>query len=773
MRSCCWRNYCKNIHVKFYFRYRVVNSRIFSRFSAFRALRFCVAFTAPLLFSSAAVAKLSGDASLTYTSYDGSARSADGNSRNRTSLNSLVQNYSLLYSSSGPVYNSRVGYYDVSLGYNWTALDTTFKSSGQPNENYNETRGHLLYNGEIKLDPKEVPFRLHAYSRDMTRNSFLTASGVGQENFVSLLGRHDQATGINDGLHIESGATLVAGVKNGMTNGYNEFLRHFPMILVDYKDTINRDLRSQSPVDERLSRLAFVSLNKKDNWFHYRHTLYENFIDTRSNYVENEVQLGTVDQNMARHWIDFANWIKVSTDLQMSKRKSNYMTNAIEDINLNLFLATERSSWNARTFTAFNRHIDEKSRLSYQTTLPMYASGAVSHDLSWNARTSFRTNHDTDALGLSSKFTSMLVGYRVDAFKRSPFTLSQRFDIESSKTYISDYLTVSGGLETATTPRFSRKVTFGASYTIKNTSTSDAMISKSNFLEQNLNLRGGYAATDTLRFEIRQSNSFTKGELIPFNGTASNSGTLLGQYVNPRNASNSDIGSQSYHSSSSLSATWNPKPRFTVYLTLIEDIFKSAARAVSDVTEVQSAVSFTNDTWTVRDAFTFSHGSRDSLDANSDTLSNSAFLSYIHNRNLDASVSAAYNFVSPSNGDSFHTTSFEQKLNYKYFAKTGVIRKLLEFNETLMYSEGSGTSGAAYPKSLLLGCKYYPISQLTLAANAGYTYSTSISDYSFIWNTSAALNFRLLQASLDYSHGIRKADGARESKFTGNIRKSF
>lgn len=719
-----------------------------------------------LLFSSVASARLSGDASLTYIAYDGHA---DGSIS--MSSNSLVQNYSLLYSSNGPIYNSRVGRYDISLGYNWTALDTTFKSSTQPTENYNVTRGHLLYKGEINLDPKEVPFRLTAFSRDMSRNTITSTRGRGMQNFASIFGYRDQATGINDGIHIETGATLVAGVKNGMTNGYNEILRHFPMILLDYKDTVNRDLRSLSPVDNRLSRLAFVSLNKKDNWFHYRHTLYDDYLNKNNNYVENEIQLGTVDQYMARRWVDFSNWIKVSTDLQLSKRKSNYQANAIDDINLNLYVTGERKYWNARTFSTFKRYKDEKNKLSYQTTLPLYAAGAVNQDMSWNARTAFRDNHDIDALGASSRFTNILVGYRVDAFKRSPFTLSQSFDVESSKTSLADYVTLSGGLETTSTNRYSRIVTLGASYNIKNSATSNAATT-SNFLEQNVQLRGGYAPSNTLRFEARQKNTFTTGNLTPFSGPTRNSGTQLSQYLNPRGISAADVGSDSYQSVTALSVTWNPKPRLNAYLTLSEDIYKTDVIGVSPVSEVQSGVSFANDAWSVSDTLRYAHGSRDTLDDNANSISNSASLRYIHSRNLDASASASYS-ANYSKGDTLYKTTIEQRLNYSYFTKTGITRKLLEFNETLMYSDGTANSSHAFNKYLLLGFKYYPISQLTLSGGVGYSYTASIRDYTIAWNASAVANFRLLQASVDYVHGIRKLDGARENKFTGNIRKSF
>lgn len=719
-----------------------------------------------LCFSHDAAARLSGDATLSYTSYDGR------NSSGRVSSSSFVQNYSLLYSSSGPLYNSRVGYYDVSLGYNWTSLDTTFKATGQSNDNYNETRGHLMYNGEIKLDPKEVPLKLNAYSRDMSRNSFTSTVTPGIGNSGSVLGVRDHMTGINDGLHIESGATLIAGVKNGMTNGYNEVLRHFPMILVDYKDTINRDLRSQTPVDERLSRLAFVSLNKKDNWFHYRHTLYENFINSKSNFVENEVQLGTVDQDLSRRWIDFSNWLKVSTDMELSKRKTNYMANSIEDINLNLFVAAERKYWNARTFATFNRHVDENQRLSYQTILPVFASGTVSPDLSWDSRTSFRTTRDTELSGVSSKFTNALVGYRVDAYKRALFTLKQGADVEVSETDAVRLVTLSGSIETTSSPRFSRALTLAASYKIKNSATSSDTASSSNFLEQNLAFRGGYAATNALRFEARQNNTFTRGRLSPFNSTVRNSNTLLPQFVNPRGFTTSDAGSDSYQSVSSLLVSWSPKPRLNASLSLTEDIYKSEGRSLSTVTDVQSDVSLSNEAWDVSNSLKYSQGAKNTLDDNANTFTNNSTLRYTHSRSLDVSARAGYT-QAQSNGTTLRGTEYVQKLNYYRFSNAGVARKLFEFNETMTYADGIAVSTSPKGKSLTLGFKYYPLSQLTLAAGMGYSYTTTLDNYTLIWNTSVVANFRLLQASLDYLHGFRKIDGVRENKLIGNIRKTF
>ena len=729
---------------------------------------FAGAFAASFLFAHDAMARLTGDATLSYTSYDGRS------STNHVSSRSFTQNYSLLYSSSGPIYNSRVGYYDVALGYNWTALDSTVKSAGLPNDNYNETRGHLMYNGEIKLDPKEVPFKLTAYSRDMTRNSFTGSGSQYIDDFRSVLGARDLATGINDGLHIESGATLIAGVKNGMTNGYNEFLRHFPMILVDYKDTLNKDLRSQTPVDERLSRLAFVSLNKKDNWFHYRHTLYADNLNTKNNYVENEVQIGTVDQELSRRWIDFSNWLKVSTDLQLSKRKTNYMDHSIEDINLNLFVAAERKFWNAKTFATFNRNMDENQKLSYLTSLPVYASGTVSQDLSWDARTSFRTTHDTQVSGASTRFVNSLVGYRVEAYKRALFTLTQGADVEVSDTDTDRLVTISGNIETISSPRFSRAVTLAASYKIKNSATSSDMTASTNFLEQSLELRGGYVPTNTLRFEVRQNSTFTRGSYSTFSSTARDSGTLLPQFVNPRGFSSSaDTGTAGYHSVSNVLLAWNPKPRLNTSLSLTEDIYKSELQGTSAVTLAQSDISYANESWNVSNSFKYSHGSREGLDDNANTITDNAMLRYTHSRSLDVSASAAYSEETQSNGKTVRGSEYVQRLNYYRFSKSGVARKLFEFNETLTYTDGIAVTSSTNGKSLTLGLKYYPISQLTLATGVGYSYDTTLSNYTMVWNAAAVANFRLLQDSLEYIHGLRKSDGLRENKLTGSIRKSF
>lgn len=756
--------------MRVYFLNRVMSSFFNSVCSAGFILSAVSVFALFFIFSSVAFARLGGEANLTYSKYDGS--DADGSS----SSNSLVQNYSLLYSSGGPVYNSRVGNYNLSLGYNFTAVDSKFSSPDGPGKSYNESRGKFLYQGDIKIDPREIPFRMTVYSHDMTRNSVESSIGAAAQTINSIVGGYDQAIGVKNGLHLESGATLVAGVKNGMTNGYNEVLRHLPMILVDYKDVINRDLNSLSPVDNRLNRLAFVSLNKKDNWFHYRRTMYVDNIDSGSNYEENQYQLGTVDQHMARRWIDFSNWIKVSTDLQISTRKNSVPPIQTQDINLNLFVAAERKTWNARTFSSFNRYIDESKKLSYQKSLPLYIAGVVDNDMSWNARVSYRDNRDIAVSGSASEYTSMLLGYRVNAFKRAPFTLSHSFDVESSSINTTDVLTLSGSLETASSASFSRTVKLAASYNIRNSSgstssvTSDSTMagSESDFLMQQIVLSAGYTPSNTLRFDLRQTNNLTHGRATSFGGE-----TQLSAF-SARTETSTDSGSGGFSSSTALSAAWNPKPRLNVNFSLAEDISKSDGQPQTNLTKASSSILFTNTAWDVKYKFDYTRSNGSASVADASTVTNTTSMRYIHSRRLNSSASATYSSIS-SQGESTSNTSFGQGLSYSYFTTSGMARPIFEFNESLTYTGGKPRSTQPSRNAVALGFRYYPISRLTLAGGVAvneFRFSDPFND-ALVWNASVAANFKLAQASVSYVSGYRNADKVRERKITGNIRKSF
>ena len=748
-----------------------------------------------------ASARLSAEASLNYSNY-----SMSNDTKDRVSANSWTQDYSLLYSTHGSLFNPRLGKFSVSIGYNFSALDTSVTSNLGPQDNYVNDRHHILFSGDLLLDPKEVPIRLTAYSRDLTRNSFNTNDSPLMSKMFSrsgsLFGTPSLAKSFNngsididrgdlrfDGIHIDSGATLVAGVKNGMTNGYNEILRHFPMIMLDYKDQINRDLGVETPVDNRLSRLAFVSLNKKDNWFHYRYTTYKDNINSTNDYSERQFQIGTVDQTLARRWIDFSNWLQVSADLQLTKRNNSNMTSNYEESDLNLFFQARRSTWEARSYNNFNRYREDGGKLTYRTTVPLHVSGILNPEVSWSTRAQYKESHDNTGAHLES----MLAGYRVEGFRRSLFSLTHNFDVESAVSENSEALVLSGGLETVSSPFFSRKVSFAAAYSIKN-SNQKSDLSDSNFLEQKLSLRSSYAPTNQLRFNFQQTNDFTSGNNMNVNSSVRDSNTALPQYVSPRYGSSNDPGASSYRSLTRFTVAWNPLPRLNVGLMISEDIFSSDNYGDSNITTATANIGYEMATLRFSNVLNYTDGSV-LIGSRTSSLSNTATLQYKYNRNLDAMLSLAYNRV-VDNSVTSNSYDVEQRLNYTFFGRAGISGKLLEFNEmfnyssspsltTTQFSTSSNASNITYfngvavsgenksRASLTLGFKYYPLRALILSGGARYQFDNKVSNYSLLWYSSVATNFRLFQASLDYYQGKRQSDGMIEKKITANVKKQF
>lgn len=730
---------------------------------------------AALLWPSSAVARLSAQASLNYTNYD-----VRNNYGRHLSAHSFTQDYSLLYEHAGNIYDARIGKYNVSLGYNWSALDTSIRSD-QGYENIQANRGHILFNGELLLDPKEIPFRFTAFSRDLTKNALTTIDTPLISNMVSLdgtlLGTPNLVTGINDGIHIDSGATLVAGVKNGMTNGYNEIFRHFPMIMVDYRDQINRDLRATTPVDNRMTRLAFVSLNKKDNWFHYRYLTYDDYIDSSNNYKERQIQIGTIDHTQARRWIDFSNWLQISTDLQLTRKMSGSLAQNYEEVDINLFAHAQRRNWEARSYNNFNRYREENGKLTYRTTIPLYVSGVLNPEVSWSTRASYRENHDNAGAHLEG----LLAGYRVDAFKRSRFTVSQNLDVESTVSENSDMLVLSGGLETTSSAGFSRQWSLGAAYNVKNAINKNTSNS-TNFIEHKLSLHAGYTPSNQVRITLRQENDFTRGNNSTFYSSVRDSGTSIPQYVSPRSVPVENIGASSYRSLSSLSVAWNPLPRLNLGFSASEDYFSSENVGSSNIANVSALINYSRDNMKFNDVVTYTEGNYQ-LELNTKTFSNVASLEYTFNRNLDSKLAASY-YRWTENRQRSSSYVVEQYLNYNYYSYAGMARKTLELNETFTYSYSpvdnvsfAANAGAYNSRpskaSLTLGFKYYPLRQLVLTGGSRYQYDNKIKNYSLLWYASVGTNFRLFQASLDYYQGKRQSDGLIEKKLTANVKKSF
>ena len=710
-----------------------------------------------------AAARLSADASLQYTDFNSS-----NNKGEKISGNSLTQHYSLLYSKSGPVMDKRLGSYSLAVGYEWAAFDTSVSSNILTSrESRHDSRGHLLYSGEIFVDPKEIPLTFSAYSRDNSRISFQKSSqSLGS---ASTLLSDSFTTSINNGIHITNGATLVMGVKNGMTNGYNEFFRHIPMLFIDYKDEINKDLSASSPSNNRLSRLAFVSLNKKDNWFHYRMIRYYDYITPGSNYNETQLQLGTVDHLLQRRWIDFSNWIQVSVDGLNIRRKSQNNTDDYDEFSLNAYVRMRRQTWEAYALGNFSRKNEyNRGAITYKTNLPVYANGIISPTSSWSGYASFSDNHTTTG----STFRTMNSSYQVNSYQASKFTLTHGISHEyATNDAGTESHAIGANIGTSSTKRFSAATSLQATYSIRyyvNTTKTG----ETTFTDQVVSGSITQITSANSSVSLSQSNRFTSGQSSFVSSDIQGTGVNTPQYVDPRN--NSLTGTGSYQSVTNATFSWRPMAQLDTSLSFQNDYFVRNNQYSDNIVRVYTRTTYRDRQLTLINNNTYTTSSNNYTNIRErepNQLKTDNIAQYVLNRNFDAKARLTY-YKYLDVLDKTENFEFEESLSYSYYISKGLPRKLFVINQAFATSKEIHLN-QPFSNRFSLSGSYYPLRQISLSAGTTYYFTDTFSDYTISYNASAAMSYRLLSASLDYTYGRTKLDGRIEKRFGASFKKSF
>ena len=333
--------------------------------------------------ASPAAARLSGEVEWGYQNY-----SVKRDGKKVGDQSAFIQKYSVFHEKSGYVGDQRLGNYDLGLGYQWAAINSTI--NGDDN---NVEQGKILYNGNVTIAPGGLPFRFNAYSYDtlapntlmrLPRFSILNRSIV-----YDLLNGQSSVSGIN----------AVAGIRNGSYLGrYRGLLSKLPRIVFDYKQFYTRDVDGVTKIHNRTRDLAFVSLNKKDNWFHYRYRQYEDFMDSKNNESDKAYILGLIDHQMKRHWIRMTNWLDISVDGGFYDEDSaQYETiNADQKLYaLNLFAKANVNKIQMSSYGNYRRETNSDS-ITKDIELPFYANGSIDPNRSWAFQMQLSA-HDEDA----------------------------------------------------------------------------------------------------------------------------------------------------------------------------------------------------------------------------------------------------------------------------------------------------------------------------------------------------------------------------------------
>ncbi|CAG0933536.1 hypothetical protein RHDC3_02604 [Rhodocyclaceae bacterium] len=743
-------------------------------------LQICAAIGIAMLGAPSEVsARISGDAELGYARYEVETRGEKGSEGH-----SFYQKYSLLYETQGALYNGRIGRYNMALGYEWGSFDTKIKGpaatfGSQADGSYSVSTGHLLYRGEVVLDPQELPLKLRAYSYDMNRISM-------QQDYTAINGSSVLApsliTDLNNGTHITSGATLLFGVKSGLTNGYNAIFRHIPLVMLDYQDILNRDTKSFTPIDTRLRRLAFVSLNKRDNWFHYRKTDYEDRINPNQSFEESQLQIGTVDQALTRRWIDLTNWLKISTDGQFTKHLSATSADSFEEYEVNLFAIASRKTWDARTFSSFSRRRDPQG-ISLERTIPLYAGGVLGADGDW--KSSFYLNEqrikEPDGDVVNNRNLSGSV--RADMLRRSPFILGVTVKGESSENYGAKLFSFEGLTEVASTARFSRDYSLAGSYSIKYFDASGSYGSGGGYLNQHALVRAAYNPSATVLLEAEQVISAASGtnpqnfnnSAIIVNSGFNNVSTTVPGSSSSFQRRNSDI-DEYVRSVTTARVSWRPLPRAAVTFGVSEDILTRSGMPTDYLTTLRNTIDYSVASVSVqlRNSYNIRMLGGESIDF----LESQGTLEYRPNRTIEGSLYYLYSVGEDEPGVSSDYLDLRQRLTYSFYSFNGANRKLLELSQEFTYnrtkSDYSLSSSVNSDKRFTLGARYYPLRSLFVGATGQYSLIDPGSIVEQAYTGTIGLSFRKFQASLDYSYGKRNGgDNRVEKRIAANMKKIF
>ncbi|MHB1398451.1 MAG: hypothetical protein ACYDAI_06300 [Trichloromonadaceae bacterium] len=698
------------------------------------------------------------------------------------------QQYSLLYQTQGKVMQGRAGNYTLGLGYEWSSLDRE-----QNGEGVDIQTGKILYRGDILVAPGGLPFRLRLYSQDMTKTYFLADSvdslfeAGGNDFFVP--GR--PLTNLSNGQNIRTGITLVVGESNGRYLGlYREVLDGAPRLLVDYAENYVRDLKSLTPQHFRSRDLAFVSLNKRDNWLHYRLFEHRDFLQEQENFDEKSLLLGTIDHTSQRRWVNMTNWIQISADGSYTTgRRQRTDDSGFNRYDLNLFARARRADWQASSFNSFSR-VEETGLLRRSIETPLYVQGDWGRDTSWRGR--FIGQRESDLIYATGEERTEDVLYataRVETFKHQPIIVAPEVAAEVKGGSRGGGEAVRVGLEVYSNRSNRPRFDWLAGYSLAHFGGTGQTGLETDFWEQMLRGTIAIDLSSTIRTGFEQEAVFGTGSLE----------RSTSQYIAPRSdlelsQSNAVISQRDGTVFRSVSS-WFGEHRSTNRLyNRVEATYELLHTEEDDTDQVEFSHSLRYD-WRnlnvdMRNRLVIGNNIRGQGDSFGGILSptvgggqrdksytHSSNLWYSPGRTMEASARLNYEWRDGVSSSS-NRWRVQQDYRYNLFAVNGIVRKLADIGERFEYEVFDPTNGSRESLSAftLLG-NYYPTRHTLLGARIRYEMRSPEDTNTLTWYTTAGLDFEKFQLALDYSYGNRTAGSLmperKEHRWEVQVKKTF
>ncbi len=680
----------------------------------------------------------------------------------------FAQQYSLLYDRKGELFGGRGGEYDLALGYEWSSLGSEFNG-----EDFDADAGKILYRGDLVLAPGGLPFHLRLYSHDLTRSTFSrqTVETLFDNRSTDSFIPDYPITGIQNGQVIQTGATLTLGVRNGSYQGrYRDLLSPFPQLLLDYSEVYAKDLKSTVPQHYRDRDLAFISLNKKDNWFHYRVFEHKDFLNALENYEETSYMLGTVDQTYQRRWINFTNWIKVSADGSYTTgERSRVEDSAVKRFDANLFASARRSNWQATSFNTYNR-VREVGTLRKTLELPQFLSGELNRNTSWRLRLiSAKDQEVTFATGLEQDEDVLFASSRVDLFRQGRYVVSPDLEAEVKGGDRGEGYAARAGVEIYSNRIYRPRYDVFGSYSLARfEGTGDGGL-ETDFWEQSLRGRVETDLTSALRTGIEQDFLYGTGALdrtvVRFILPKSDLGLTLSD--NSLEQREGDV----FRSTTTWFGEHRSPLRISNRVELVYDVLSAPERGGNQFI-VNHLLRYDSRVFLASISNQLVIGDHELTDAGigagilgGNEVSDSGAASYLNRTNLryfpgrawEGNLRVEYEWRDQDSGSSTHLLA-EQDLRYSFFKTNGIVRKIAELRQELEYEEFMAAGGARQTATVLvLVGDYFPTRYTILGGRVQYDYRTPEDTGALTWYLTAGLDFEKVQIALDYSYGERSA----------------
>lgn len=666
----------------------------------------------------------------------------------------FTQQYSLFYEKEGLFGGGRGGSYTLGLGAEWTDVDATINE-----EDFDFDTFKILYRGEVLLSPGGLPIRMHAYSRDMTRTYLLPSGGFALRDMIEPR----IITDISNGQRIESGLNLALGVKNGTYDSpYRDIWVDMPRLLIDFKEVRVRDLESSTPEDYRDRHVAFISLNKKDNWFHFRYLEHEDFLESENDFEETSYTLGTIDHFNRRRWINLTNWVKISADGSYTETNRLKRELTPEDrYDINFFANFHRPSWRAVNLTNYHRTRTTDS-LEHDVEVPVFASGVIDPQTSWKLRF-IAAREDEELRSVHDFEDNLYLSAQVEALKGSPFVLSPFVATEYLDTRTASGEAFEARLEIFSNPRFHRGYDLFSAYEFRYLDGHVEDDFTVDYQEHKIELRAERSQSVRLRYGAGQS-------LLYGSGSLDHSTT---RYIVPEGDMNfvasidslNRLEGSTFRATSTLFAEYTGIRRLNNRLELVYDYIDNGVKADSQViAEHRLSYDRLKFLFDMSNRLVWGGSPSDSgmggnfvngaLVRNVDwTFSHHSSLHYSPAAFWEGNLMADY---SHREGDDVTSRQWriEQELKYHFFSPGVLSRKYFTAIQEFEFEQADFTDSPTRRAMVFsLGGEWYPLRHFYLGGQVRYRLFDPEDREQFIYDMRAGLNYPKIQVAFDYSYG--------------------